>query len=208
VSPPQPLGLHTARDNNILTKYSRFLSPEGRCYSFDERAQGYGRGEGVGCMLLKPLDKAIQDGDPIRAIIRGTGSNQDGKTPGITFPNRTAQESLVRSVYAKAGLNPAETEFVETHGTGTQAGDPIEAAAIASVFGRRSAEKPLCIGSIKSNIGHLEGASGIAGLVKAVLMLEHRVILPNANFRNPNPRIQFSEWNMKVCRYFAAPLTT
>lgn len=132
----------------------RFMSPEGRCYSFDERAHGYARGEGVGCVILKPLCDALRDGDPIRCIIRNTGSNQDGRTPGITLPSGEAQEQLIRSVYAEAKLDPTCAMFVECHGTGTTAGDPIEASAIANVFtnNRPDGSDPLRIGSIKANV--------------------------------------------------------
>lgn len=149
--------------------------------------------------MLKPLDRALRDGDTIRAIVRNTASNQDGKTPGITFPSRAAQESLIRSAYDKAGLNPLDTDYVEAHGTGTQAGDPIEARAIATVFGScRPPSSPVKMGSIKSNIGHLEGASGIAGLIKAVLMLQNQVILPSRNFQKANSKIPMQEWNIQV----------
>ena len=177
----------------------RFLSPDGRCYTFDERANGYARGEAVGCLLLKPLADALRDRDTVRAIIRGSGSNQDGRTPGITLPSGTAQETLIRDVYSRAGLCPSETEVIEAHGTGTQAGDPVETGAISRVFcTTRPLDQRLRIGSIKTNVGHLEGASGIAGVIKAALMLENRIILPTRNFMSPNPRIPLDEWKMKV----------
>ncbi|KAM0119705.1 hypothetical protein ACP6JC_003673 [Aspergillus fumigatus] len=178
----------------------KFLSPEGRCYTFDEKSNGYARGEGIGCLILKPLKVAIRDKDPIRAVIRGSGSNQDGRTPGITLPSGASQEALIRHVYNMAGLHPHDTEFVETHGTGTQAGDPIETGALARVFcvGRNS-DKPLRIGSIKTNVGHLEGTSGVAGVIKAVLMLENRIFLPNRNFTSLNSRILLDEWKLKAC---------
>ncbi|OKP15072.1 Lovastatin diketide synthase LovF [Penicillium subrubescens] len=177
----------------------RFLSPDGRCHTFDEKANGYARGEAIACLILKPLASALRDGDAIRAIIRGTGSNQDGRTPGIALPSGTAQEALIRDVYARAGLCPSETQVVEAHGTGTQAGDPVEIGAIARSF--ELAQNPdhvLRIGSIKTNVGHLEGASGVAGVIKAIMMLENRIILPSRNFETPNPRISFDEWNLKV----------
>jgi acyl transferase domain-containing protein len=153
----------------------------------------------VGCLILKPLSQALLDGNTIRAVIRGTGSNQDGRTAGIAMPNRVAQETLIRGVYARAGLDPLNTDFVEAHGTGTQAGDPIETGAISQVFGAgRSPDKPVRIGSIKTNLGHLEGASGVAGVIKAVLMLENRMFLPNRNFGKINPRILLEDWNLKV----------
>ncbi|KAB8257378.1 hypothetical protein BDV32DRAFT_140451 [Aspergillus pseudonomiae] len=177
----------------------KFLSPDGRCHTFDESASGYARGEGIGCLILKPLRDAIQDHDPIRAIIRGSGLNQDGRTPGITLPSGASQETLMRHVYQVAGLDPCETDFVEAHGTGTQAGDHIETGALAKVFcHNRSPMRPLRVGSIKTNVGHLEGTSGVAGVVKAVLMLENRTFLPNRNFRVVNPRIRCEDWRLKI----------
>ncbi|EAW12336.1 putative polyketide synthase [Aspergillus clavatus NRRL 1] len=177
----------------------KFLSPDGRCHTFDEKANGYARGEGIGCLILKPLKDAIRDKDTIRAVIRGSGSNQDGRTPGITLPNGASQEALIRHVYAMAGLEPHETDFVETHGTGTQAGDPIETGALTKVFcPKRSPEQPLRVGSIKTNVGHLEGTSGVAGVIKAVLMLENRTFLHNRNFSSLNPRILLDEWKLKI----------
>lgn len=140
-----------------------FLSPDGRCFSFDHKANGYGRGEGVGTIIVKRLSDALKDGDTIRAVIRGTGVNQDGRTAGISLPSSQAQESLMRSVYAEAGLTLNETHMVEAHGTGTAAGDPLEASAIARTFSSRRKDIPLYVGAIKSSIGHLEGGAGIAG---------------------------------------------
>jgi len=177
----------------------RFLSPDGRCYTYDHRANGYSRGEGVACVILKPLAEALRNGDTVRGVIRNTGTNQDGKTNGITLPNSEAQDSLVRRVYREAGLDPARTGYVESHGTGTPAGDPLEAAALARVFGPgRPFSQPLVVGSIKTNIGHLEGASGLAGLIKTVLMLENNLILPNVNFEKANPSIPLHDWKLKV----------
>ena len=177
----------------------RMLSPDGRCYTFDSRANGYSRGEGVGCLLLKPLQDAVRDGDTIRAIIRGTGSNSDGRTQGITMPSKEQQEALIRSVYAKARIDPAETDFVECHGTGTPAGDPLETEAVSRAFCEdRQRQNPLRIGSVKTNIGHLEGASGVAGVIKAILMLENEVFLPNRNFETPSERIRFDDWKLTV----------
>lgn len=153
----------------------------------------------MACVILKSLEDAIRDGDPIRALIRGSGVNQDGRTAGITLPSCKAQESLIRSTYLGAGLDPLDTGYVEGHGTGTSAGDPIEAAAIASVFGPgRLGDKPLRIGSIKTNIGHLEGASGLAGVIKAVMILEKGFIPPSLNFETANLRIPLEEWKLKV----------
>ena len=149
--------------------------------------------------MLKPLDEALKNGDHIRAVIRNTGMNQDGRTAGITMPSTSAQEELIRSVYSSAGLDVRQTAYVEAHGTGTKVGDPIEAAALHAVFSQgRSPRQPLFIGSVKSNIGHTEGASGIISIIKTALMLEKGFILPNANFEKPNEKIPLSEWNMKV----------
>lgn len=177
----------------------RLLSDSGRSFAFDNRGTGFGRGEGCGVIVLKPLDQAIKDNDPIRAVIAGTGLNQDGKTPGITMPNGAAQEALMKQVYRNAALDPNACGFVEAHGTGTRVGDPIEATAIRNVLGlKRTLRDPLWIGSVKSNIGHLEGASGIAGIIKAALMLERGFILPNHDFKEPNPKIPWKDWNLKV----------
>ena len=175
-----------------------FLSPEGRCYSFDHRANGYSRREGFGIMILKRIPDAIRDDDTIRAVIRSTVSNQDGKSPGITQPTRSAQVNLIRHAYESAGLDFASTRYFEAHGTGTPVGDPIEASAISSVFTKyRSPENPIYIGALKSNIGHLEGAAGIAGLLKSVFVLERSIIPPNCWFEKPNPKIHADEWNSK-----------
>ena len=178
-----------------------FLSPDSLCYSFDDRANGYSRGEGFGIIVLKSLSNALRDGDTIRAVIRATGINQDGRTPGITQPSSRAQEKLIRETYARAGLDMTTTRYFEAHGTGTQIGDPLEASAIQSAFSDRSSNTPLYIGAVKSNIGHLEGASGIAGIIKTILILEKGVIPANINFKTPNPRIPVHKWNIKVPRF-------
>ncbi|CRG89167.1 putative polyketide synthase 17 [Talaromyces islandicus] len=181
-----------------------FFSPDSRCWTFDERANGYSRGEGIATLILKPLADALQDNDTIRAVIRGTGCNQDGKTSGIMLPSSDAQASLIRDTYRQAGLDFSQTGFFEAHGTGTPAGDPLETSAIGSVFAHdRPVDEegqpiPLYIGSIKTNVGHTEGASGLAGVIKSVLQLEHGAIAPNTNFERPNPQIDFDGWNIKV----------
>lgn len=175
------------------------LSRDGKCFSFDHRANGYGRGEGVGTVIVKPLNAALRDKNTIRAIIRATGSNQDGRTPGIAVPSMPAQESLIRHVYASAGLDMSHTRYFEAHGTGTPTGDTIEAGAIAAAFNSSASnDQPLYIGSIKANIGHLEAAAGIAGVIKAVLMVEKGVIPPAANFEKPNAKVPLQEWNMRI----------
>ena len=177
----------------------RLLSSDGRSHAFDDRAtSGFGRGEGTGCIIIKPLDAALKAGDPIRAIIRNTGANQDGKTAGITMPNPKAQIALMRDVYRSVGLDPRDTDLIEAHGTGTAIGDPIEAAALGEVFGRAVESRKVIIGSIKSNIGHLEGASGICSVIKAALMLERKFVLPNCDLQTPNRKIDFDKSNMKV----------
>ncbi|KAI5926535.1 polyketide synthase [Camillea tinctor] len=173
------------------------LGPDGKSYSFDSRANGYSRGEGFGVIVLKRVSDAIRDGDTIRAVIRNSGSNQDGRSPGITQPTRGAQADLIRQVYSRAGLDPSLTRFFEAHGTGTAVGDPIETSAIADIFApHRSRESPLYVGALKSNVGHLEGAAGVAAIIKGVYTLEQGVIPANALFEKLNPRIQHS-WNLE-----------
>ncbi|CAO2654476.1 Nn.00g112090.m01.CDS01 [Neocucurbitaria sp. VM-36] len=175
------------------------LSPDSKSFSFDHRANGYGRGEGIAALILKRLPDAIRDGDSIRAVIRSTSTNQDGHTPGVTQPNPISQAMLIRQTYARAGLSLLPTRYFEAHGTGTPVGDPIEASAIGEVFNKvRSVEDALYIGSVKSNIGHTEGASGLASVIKAILILERGVIPPNANFERLNPAIEAMGLNLKV----------
>ncbi|KAF9875052.1 hypothetical protein CkaCkLH20_07318 [Colletotrichum karsti] len=176
-----------------------FLSPDGKCQSFDHKGNGYARGEGAGFCVLKPLDLALKDGDVIRGVIRNTAVNQDGHTPGITLPAADAQEALIRRVYAEAGLSLADTTYVEAHGTGTPAGDPVEAAALAATFGSaRESGNPVYMGSVKSNVGHLEGGSGLVQVIKAILMLEQGKIPPSLYYEKPNPRIPMEDWNLRV----------
>ena len=175
------------------------LSPDSRCYPFDARANGYSRGEGFGVVVVKRVTDAIADGDMIRAIIRGVGAGQDGRTPGITQPNCNAQEALIRETYAKNDLDIGVTRFFEAHGTGTPVGDLVEARAISAVFQDvRSSLDPLFVGAAKSNIGHLEGASGVVSIVKTTLALEKGIIPPNADYKYPNPEIPADEWNIQV----------
>ncbi|KAI0197163.1 putative polyketide synthase [Xylaria flabelliformis] len=170
------------------------LSAQGRSYSYDEKASGFGRGEGAACLLIKRMDDAIRDGDPIHAVIRGSACNHGGRSEGITMPNGVAHRKLLLAVHEAAGLDPSRTPVVEGHGTGTAAGDPIEAGAFTAVLAKnRTAENPIYIGSIKSNFGHLEGASGILGLVKAILMIKNGIVLPTAGFEKINPRIESKE---------------
>ncbi|KAL5002552.1 hypothetical protein BDV10DRAFT_202156 [Aspergillus recurvatus] len=173
------------------------LSPDGKSYAFDSRANGYGRGEGVATIVVKRLADALRDGDPVRGVIRESYLNQDGKTETITSPSQEAQEALIRECYRRAGLSPSDTQYFEAHGTGTPTGDPIEARSIASVFGK-DREQPLRIGSVKTNIGHTEAASGLAGLIKVVLAMEKGFVPPSVNFEKPNPKLKLDEWRLKV----------
>nr|ALQ32773.1 putative polyketide synthase [Fusarium babinda] len=176
-----------------------FLSPDGKCFTFDSRANGYGRGEGIGVVVMKRLSDAIRDNDTIRAVIRATKVNQDGHTTGITLPSKEAQVANINSVYESAGLGFNQTAYVECHGTGTKAGDWRELKAISETLGTaRDIDNPIVVGSIKPNIGHLEGAAGVAGLIKGVLTLEHAKIPPNINFKDANPDIDFNNWKVKV----------
>jgi acyl transferase domain-containing protein/acyl carrier protein len=175
------------------------LSPEGRCAAFDESASGFVRGEGAGMVLLKRLSKAIEDGDRIHGVIVGTSINQDGHTNGISLPSPEAQARLVRDACIDAGVAPEAIGFVEAHGTGTAVGDPIEAHALAEALCQnRPAGAPLPIGSIKTNLGHLETAAGIAGLLKAMLVLKHGQIPPSLHFKNPSPHIDFEKLKLRV----------
>ncbi|KAI0415269.1 putative polyketide synthase [Xylaria grammica] len=186
-------------DSAVALSRLQFLSPSSHCYTFDDRANGYARGEGVCVMMLKSLDDALRDGDTIRAVIRGSGTNQDGKTPGIVQPNSDAQATLIRQTYEAAGLNYADTQYFEAHGTGTPVGDPLELGALASTFGTtKRTDQPLYVGSVKTNIGHLEGCAGLAGLLKTILSLENGVILPSLNYDNPNPKLRLDDWHIKI----------
>ncbi|RAK85572.1 ketoacyl-synt-domain-containing protein [Aspergillus costaricaensis CBS 115574] len=187
--------------SSVCMSNMRFFNNDGRCYTYDNRGDGYGRGEGVGCVILKPLSDAIRDADPVHAVICNTAVNQDGHTPGITMPSEEAQASMIQTAYESAGLDMSLTAYVESHGTGTMVGDPIEAGAIGTTIGRsRLAHQlpPALVGSVKTNLGHLEAASGLAGLIKTVLILKHGVIPPNINFEQYNPKILAREWGIAV----------
>ncbi len=174
-----------------------FLSPDGICYSFDERGNGYIRSEGAGLIFLKKLSEAEKDGDKIYAVIRGSAVNQDGATNGISVPNPDAQAALLEKAYQDAGVNPHDVTYVEAHGTGTFVGDPIESNSIGKVIGKD--RNDICyMGSIKSNIGHLEPASGIAGISKLALAMKNGAIPPNIHFEKGNPNIAFDELKLKV----------
>jgi len=178
---------------NITFSKARMMAHDGRCKTFDAAADGYVRGEGCAVVVLRRLSDALKDGDTIHAVIRGTAIGQDGRSGGLTAPNGPAQEAVIRSALSNADLPASAVCFVETHGTGTSLGDPIEANALGAVFAEsRSKERPLIIGSVKTNIGHLEAAAGIAGLIKAVLSLQRGEIPPNLHFKQGNPHIDWT----------------
>ncbi|MEV6444860.1 SDR family NAD(P)-dependent oxidoreductase, partial [Amycolatopsis sp. NPDC051716] len=169
------------------------LAADGHCKPFDAGADGIARGEGCGVVVLKTLRAARRAGDRVLALIRGSAVNSDGRSNGLTAPNPDAQAALLRDAYAAAGVDPSSVDYVEAHGTGTPLGDPLEAGALAAVLGAgRSPGRPLLLGSVKSNLGHLEGAAGITGLVKVVLAMTHRRLPPSLHFREPNPHIDFT----------------
>ena len=175
------------------------LSARGRCRTFDASGDGYVRAEGGAVLLLKPLARAQADGDRIHAVILASGANADGgRKTGLTIPSSEGQVELMRTVLARAGIAAEDVDYLEAHGTGTAIGDPIETAAIGAVYGQaRPAARPLPIGSVKTNLGHLEPASGMAGLVKALLVLKHREVPPSIHLGTPNPKIDFVDWNLQ-----------
>lgn len=192
---------------NVLLHQSAFigfsqahmLSPDGRCRSFDARGNGYVRAEGAGAVVLKPLRTALADGDAIHAVVLATGVNQDGRTAGMSLPNEEAQAALLRDVYRQARVDTRQVSYIEAHGTGTAAGDPIEARAIGRILGLgRSEQETLRIGSVKSNIGHLEPASGMAGVIKTILAMKHGELPATLHFQSPNPAIDFDALRLRV----------
>ncbi|MER6958116.1 type I polyketide synthase [Streptomyces sp. NPDC000618] len=179
------------------------LSPDGRCFTFDARANGFVRGEGGGAVVLKPLDAALADGDDVYCVLTGGAVNNDGagegEHTGLTVPSRSAQEDVVRQAYRRAGVARRDVQYVELHGSGTKVGDPIEAAALGAALGRaRQPDAPLRVGSVKTNIGHLEGAGGIAGLLKVALSIRHRMLPPSLNFAAPHPDIPLDDLGLTV----------
>ncbi|MBD1836177.1 type I polyketide synthase [Cyanobacteria bacterium FACHB-472] len=178
---------------------ARMLSSDGHCKTFDAAADGFARGEGCGVVILKRLSDAIADGDNILALIRGSAVNQDGRSGGLTVPNGPAQQAVIRKALATAGVEPGQVSYIEAHGTGTSLGDPIELRALGAVLGQgRSPDQPLIVGSVKTNMGHLEAAAGVAGLIKLVLALQHQEIPPHLHLQNPNPYIPWAELPIKI----------
>ncbi|NER24034.1 MAG: SDR family NAD(P)-dependent oxidoreductase, partial [Symploca sp. SIO1C2] len=184
---------------SITFSQGRMLAPDGRCKTFDAAANGYVRGEGCGVIVLKRLSDAYADQDQILAVIRGSAINQDGHSGGLTVPNGPSQQAVIRQALKNGGVDPVQVSYIEAHGTGTSLGDPIEVRAIGAVFSAsHSHEHPLMIGSLKTNIGHLEAAAGIAGLLKVVLQLQHQEIAPHLHFKEPNPYINWDELPVDV----------
>ena len=193
------VNLILAPDITITFSQARMMAADGRCKTFDDSADGYVRGEGVGVVILKRLSDAIRDGDPIRAIIRGSAINQDGRSNGITAPNGLAQQAVIRLALRDAHLQPNQVGFFETHGTGTTIGDPIEINALRSVMAEsRSEDQPLVLGSVKTNIGHLESAAGIAGLIKTIMVLENEYIPKTLHFKKLNQHIKLDGTNIFI----------
>ncbi|MBI9089233.1 MAG: SDR family NAD(P)-dependent oxidoreductase [Desulfobacterium sp.] len=176
---------------------NRMLSPDGRCFTFDARANGYVRGEGCGVVMLKRLSQALGEGDRIIAVVKGTATNHDGASAGITVPNGPAQEAVIRNALTASRVRPDDITYVEAHGTGTSLGDPIEMEALGNVFGSKRSN-PLLVGALKTNLGHTEAASGIAGVLKTALMLQHGMIIPHLNFRTPNEKIDWEKMAIEI----------
>lgn len=191
--------LNLAHDSELAMRYAGVLSPDGQCFTFDSRANGIVRGEGGGLVVLKALDAALAAGDHIYAVLPGSAVNNDGSTPVLTDPREDAQADVIRAAIDRAGVTPDMVDYVELHGTGTRVGDPIEARALGAVFGRgRDGRPPVAVGSVKTNIGHCEGAAGILGLIKVVTAVEHGVLPPARNFENPHPAVDLAALGLEV----------
>lgn len=201
-----PAKAHSSLTGCVLTFHISSCGAEGKCFSFDHRAEGYGRGEGAAILLVKRLDDALRNHDPVRALIRETAVNQDGRTATIAAPDENAQYDLIRTCYERARLNPLDTLVVEAHGTGTKVGDPIEARTIGRAFRPRvqtgavrpEGRAPIYLASVKTNIGHTEAASGVAAIIKMVKSLETREIAPSINFEKANPDIDMDGLGLEV----------
>ncbi len=194
-------GVHAILSGALLQMRAEagMLSPDGRCATFDAAANGYVRGEGCGIVVLKRLEDAEADGDRIWAVVRGSALNQDGASPGLTVPSGPAQEKVIAAALQRAGIEPADVDYVEAHGTGTEVGDPIEAQATGTAYSLgRDPDRPLLIGSVKTNIGHLEAAAGVAGVIKTVLAMKRGVIPKHLNYSTPTPAVDWSRLPLKV----------
>lgn len=194
-----------APDASVATCSTQMLSPSGRCRTFSDDADGYVRSEGCGVVVLKRLSDAEKDGNPILAVVRGSAINQDGSSAGLTVPNGPAQEKLIRQALENAGLQPSDIGYLEAHGTGTPLGDPIEIRSAAAVYCQdRTIDKPLLIGSVKTNIGHLEACAGMAGFIKSVLSIHNRCIPPHLHFDKPNKAIPWKDYSISVPQQLSA----
>ncbi|MBB82907.1 MAG: hypothetical protein CL931_03760 [Deltaproteobacteria bacterium] len=178
---------------------ARMLAPDGRCKAFGEGADGFGRAEGCGVLVLKRLDEARRDGDRVLAIVRGSAVNQDGRSGGLTVPNGPAQQAVIRAALADAGIEPADVDYVEAHGTGTELGDPIEARALGEVFGG-ARDEVVRVGSLKTNVGHMEAAAGIGGVIKTILALDHESLPKHLHCEAPSTRIPWDETPIQILR--------
>ncbi|MGP3965615.1 SDR family NAD(P)-dependent oxidoreductase, partial [Nonomuraea sp. 3N208] len=199
------VNLNLTPDSTLAALRFGALSPDGKCFTFDARANGYVRGEGGGIVVLKPLSRALADGDRVYCVIAGSAVNNDGGGDGLTVPDQHAQEEVIRLACERAGVPAAAVQFVELHGTGTRVGDPVEARALGAAIGTaKEPGGPLLVGSAKTNVGHLEGAAGIVGLLKTVLAIRHRELPASLNFETPSPLIPFDELNLRVNTALAA----
>ena len=195
------VALMTTPNMHVLTSHARMLSPVGRCKTFDASADGFVPAEGVGAVVLKPLHRALADGDRVHGVIEGSGINQDGRSNGLTAPNLAAQRELVLTVWERFGIHPASIGHAEAHGTGTALGDPIEVQALTDAFRRHSNLVGECaLSSVKTNIGHAVPAAGIAGLLKTLLLLRHQTLVPSLHLDTPNPLIDFANSPFHVPR--------
>jgi acyl transferase domain-containing protein len=193
------VGLNLVPDTSIALSRTRMLNPDGRCKTFDAAANGFVKGEGCGLVVLKRLSDALADGDKVLALIRGSAVNHNGRSSSLISPNGLSQQAVIRQALENGGVEPAQVDYVEVQGTSTSVGEPIEVAALEAVYGKnRHQDKPLVIGSVKTNIGHLEPASGIASLIKVVLALQHGEIPAHLHFKQPNPHINWNELPLKV----------
>lgn len=183
---------------NVVFSKAKMLSPDGKCKTFDASANGYVRGEGCGMVVLKRLSDAVRDGDNIKAVIKGSATNQDGRSNGLTAPNGQSQEKVIKQALNAAKVDPSLVSYIEAHGTGTPLGDPIEVHAIQSVMKSADRKAPCYIGSVKTNIGHLESAAGIAGLIKTVLALQHKTIPAHLNYNRLNDHIQMDSSMLRI----------
>ncbi|WP_024802971.1 type I polyketide synthase [Nocardia sp. BMG51109] len=191
--------LNLVPESTLALARAGALSPDGRCYTFDARADGFVRGEGAGVVVLERLSDAIAAGDPIYCVLLGGATNHDGDGAGLTVPDRAAQQALLRAAYADARVSPADSQYVELHGTGTKAGDPVEAGALAAALAAdRTEQDPLLVGSVKTNIGHLDAAAGVVGLIKVALSMRQGLLPASRNFRTPHPSIPLREWHLRV----------